>query len=95
MSHDLHIPDLTTFLDDEDMERNRIAEDRRWIDAVETSGTALIRALGAYGFPASDMAATANMSIEARNLHNAARRFIAAFNSTGIIADEPAVTNGQ
>lgn len=70
-------------------------EDRRWIDVVECAGTGLIRALGSYGFPVSDMAATANMSVEARNLHNAARRFIIAFNSTGSAPDEPEVTNGQ
>lgn len=71
------------------------AEDRRWIDAVEANGIVLIRALQTYGFPVSDVASTADMSVEARNLHNAARRFIVAFNSTGSTADEPAVTNGQ
>lgn len=70
-------------------------EDRRWIDAVECAGTGLIRALASYGFPVSDAASTADMCVEARNLHNAVRRFIIAFNSTGSIADEPAVTNGQ
>lgn len=62
---------------------------------IETAGTALLVALRLYGFPVSPLAATASMSIEARNLHNAARRFQIAINSTGGAADEPAMTNGQ
>jgi len=62
---------------------------------IETAGARLLVALERYGFPVSDGAANASMSIEARNLHQAARRFKIAINSTGSIADEPAVTNGQ
>lgn len=90
----LHPNPLSGYSEDYPDDANAV-EDRRWIDAVEAAGTGLIRALAVYGFPASDAASTAPMSIEARNLHNAARRFIIAFNSTGSAADEPAVTNGQ
>ena len=62
---------------------------------IETAGARLLVALRLYGFPVSEAAANANMSIEARNLHNAARRFQIAINSTGSVADEPAMTNGQ
>lgn len=63
--------------------------------AIHAAGSGVLRALETYGFPVSDAASTADMSIEARNLHNAARRFVVALHSTGSIADEPAVTNGQ
>ena len=62
---------------------------------VEKAGAKLLAAMERYGFPVSEAASTANMSIEARDLHNAARRFKIAINSTGSIADEPAMTNGQ
>lgn len=62
---------------------------------VETAGTGILVALERYGFPVSDAASTASMSIEARNLHSAARRFKVALNSTGAAADEAAMTNGQ
>lgn len=63
--------------------------------SIEVHGILLIRALERYGFPVSDAASTADMSVEARDLHTAARRFHRVLNSTGGIADEPAVTNGQ
>lgn len=62
---------------------------------VRTAGTKLLTALERYGFPVSDVASTAAMSVEARDLHNAARRFKIAITSTRRAADEPAVTNGQ
>jgi hypothetical protein len=63
--------------------------------AVRTAGAKLLTALERYGFPVSDAASTAAMSVEARDLHNAARRFKIAITSTKRAADEPAVTNGQ
>ena len=63
--------------------------------AVRTAGAKLLTALERYGFPVSDAASTAAMSVEARDLHNAARRFKIAITSTRRAADEPAVTNGQ
>lgn len=69
-------------------------DERRRAHSIEVHGLLLLRALERYGFPVSDAASTASMSIEARDLHNAARRFQRALNSTGSIA-EPAVTNGQ
>lgn len=72
-----------------------LEDERRRAHSIEVHGLLLVRALERYGFPVSDAAATADMSIEARNLHNAARRFVVALHSTGSIADEPAVTNGQ
>lgn len=63
--------------------------------SIEVHGLLLLRALERHGFPVSDAASTAPMSVEARDLHNAARRFQRVCNSTGSIADEPAVTNGQ
>lgn len=63
--------------------------------SIEVHGLLLLRALERYGFPVSDAAAPANMSVEARDLHNAARRFQRVINSTGSIAGEPEVTNGQ
>lgn len=69
--------------------------ERQRAHSIEVHGLLLIRALDRYGFPVSEAASTANMSIEARELHNAARRFQRALNSDGSIANEPAVTNGQ
>jgi len=63
--------------------------------SIEVHGLLLLRALERHGFPVSEAASTANMSVEARDLHNAARRFQRVCNSTGSAADEPAVTNGQ
>lgn len=63
--------------------------------SIEVHGLLLLRAMERYGFPVSDAASTAPMSIEARDLHNAARRFQRVINSTGSAPDEPAVTNGQ
>lgn len=63
--------------------------------AVRTAGAKLLTALERYGFPVSDAASTAAMSVEARDLHNAARRFKIAITSIMRPADEPAVTNGQ
>jgi hypothetical protein len=70
-------------------------DERRRAHSIEVHGLLLLRALDRYGFPVSEAASTANMSVEARDLHNAAQRFQRAINSTGGIADEPAVTNGQ
>lgn len=69
--------------------------ERERAEAINVAGRGVLTALERYGFPVSDAASTADMSVEARNLHNAARRFILAINSTGSTADEPAVTNGQ
>lgn len=69
--------------------------ERERSQAIHVAGSGLLRALESYGFPVSDAAATADMSVEARNLHNAARRFVVALHSTGSAAAEPAVTNGQ
>lgn len=69
--------------------------ERQRAHSIEVHGLLLLRALDRYGFPVSEAASTANMSVEARDLHNAARRFQRALNSDGSIADEPAVTNGQ
>ncbi len=69
--------------------------ERERSQAIHVAGSGLLRALESYGFPVSDAASTADMSIEARNLHNAARRFVVALHSTGSAPDEPAVTNGQ
>jgi hypothetical protein len=63
--------------------------------SIHIAGSGLLRALESYGFPVSDAASTADMSVEARNLHNAARRFQRVCNSTGSIVAEPAVTNGR
>jgi hypothetical protein len=73
----------------------RVAAKHRLTQSIDTYGNFLLNALDRYGFPVSEAASTANMSIEARNLHNAARRFRRALNATGSAADEPAVTNGQ
>lgn len=93
-----HTRDLSA----DDAERVRVGNAvHAYVDAlaghtpIETAGAALLVALKLYGFPVSPVAATASMSIEARNLHNAARRFQIAINSTGSAADEPAMTNGQ
>lgn len=72
-----------------------LEDERRRAHSIEVHGLLLVRALERYGFPVSDAASTANLSVEARDLHNAARRFQRAINSKGGIADEPAVTNGQ
>ena len=72
-----------------------LEDERRRAHSIEVHGLLLVRALQRYGFPVSEAASSASMSIEARSLHNAARRFQRAINSTGSIADEPAVTNGQ
>lgn len=72
-----------------------LEDERRRAHSIEVHGHLLLRALERYGFPVSDAASTASMCVEARDLHNAARRFQRAINSTGSIADEPAVTNGQ
>lgn len=69
--------------------------ERQRAHSIEVHGLILLRALDRYGFPVSEVASTANMSVEARDLHNAARRFQRAINSDGSIADEPAMTNGQ
>lgn len=93
-----HTRDLTA----EEAERVRVGNAvYAYVDAlagstpIETAGARLLIALERYGFPVSDAAANASMSLEARDLHHAARRFKIAINSTGSAADEPAVTNGQ
>ena len=72
-----------------------LEDERRRANSIEVHGHLLLRALERYGFPVSEAASVANMSVEARDLHNVARRFQRAINSKGGIADEPAVTNGQ
>lgn len=72
-----------------------LTNERTRADAIQKAGVTLMGTLERYGFPVSDAASTASMCVEARDLHNAARRFQRAINSTGGIADEPAVTNGQ
>lgn len=72
-----------------------LEDERRRAHSIEVHGLLLLRALARYGFPVSEAASTASMSVEARDLQNAARRFQRVINSTGSIADEPAVTNGQ
>lgn len=93
-----HTRDLTA----DEAERVRVANAvHAYVDAlagatpIETAGARLLVALERYGFPVSDAAANANMSLEARDLHQAARRFKIAILSTGSAPDEPAVTNGQ
>lgn len=92
----------TRDLSPEEAERVRVGNAvHAYVDAlagatpIETAGAWLLVALERYGFPVSDGAANASMSVEARNLHQAALRFRIAINSTGSIADEPAMTNGQ
>lgn len=77
-------------------EINRALEgERRRGAAIQTAGLTLLGTLERYGFPVSAVASDANMSVEARNLHNAARRFQVAIHATGRAADEPALTNGE